>query len=97
MMCLNTLFPVILYLLGIILLIALIVLCIKLFVTLKKVDQVIDDISEKSSKLDNLFSIVDRSTDAISIITDKAVDFIVGTLVGFFSRKKNVKEEEENE
>ena len=92
--CLNAIFPVILYLLGIILLIALIVLCFKLFDTLKRVNQVIDDINEKSSKLDNLFNLIDRSTDALSSLTDKAVEFIVGTVVGFFSKKKNIKEEE---
>lgn len=95
--CLNVVFPVILYLLGIILLVALIVLCIKLFSTLKKVDRVVDDISNKSSKLDGLFGIIDKSTDAVSSLTDKIIEFIVNSLTGLFSRKKKIKEETDDE
>ena len=97
MECLNMVFPVILYILGIILLIALIVLCIKLFSTLKKVDRVVDDISDKSNKLDGLFGIIDKSTDAVSSLTDKVIEFIVGSLTNLFSRKKKIKEENEDE
>lgn len=97
MICVNTLFHVIMYTLGIILLIALIVLCFKMFDTLKRVDRMVDDLSDKASKLDNLFGIIDKSTDAISSFTDRIIELIVGTLVGLFSKKKKEKEIDENE
>lgn len=47
MECLNVVFPVILYTLGAILLIVLIILCLKVIGTLKKVDKVVDDVENK--------------------------------------------------
>ncbi|MEI3499017.1 MAG: hypothetical protein V8Q71_00630 [Bacilli bacterium] len=50
MECLNVVFPVILYTLGAILLIVLIILCLKVIGTLKKVDKVVDDVENKVGK-----------------------------------------------
>ena len=68
MECLNVVFPVILYTLGAILLIVLIILCLKVIGTLKKVDKVVDDVENKVGKLDGVFSIIDKSTDAVSLV-----------------------------
>ncbi len=97
MECLNTIFPVILYILGSILLIVLIMLCFKIMSTLKKVDQVVDDVNVKVGKLDGIFNIIDRSTDAISTVSDKVIDFISGAISKLFLRKRNKKEEKDYE
>ena len=93
---LNEIFSVILYVLGSILLIALIVLTIKLIKMVKKFDNVIDDIDSKSKKLDGLFDMVDATTNALSSVSDRVVDFIVNGLLGIFNRKSK-KEELEDE
>ena len=96
MECMNTVFPVILYILGTILLIVLIILCLKVIGTLKKVDQVVDDVEKKVGKLDGIFDIIDRSTDAVSTVSDKVIDFISSAVVKLFSKKKK-KEEDTDE
>lgn len=96
MECVNEIFPVILYTLGSILLIALIVLTIKVIKTLNKVDNVVDDINTKSKKLNGVFDIVDNTADALSLMSDKLVGFIVNGITGLFARK-NKKEENDDE
>lgn len=90
--CLNTIFPVILYCLGSILLIVLIILCIKTIFTLKKVDHVVDDVSGKVGKLDGVFNIIDKSTDTVSLISDKVIDSISNLIGKIFSKKKKKEE-----
>lgn len=88
-------FSIILYVLGSILLVTLIILVIKLMKTLKKVDAAIDDINEKSRKLDGLFSIIDTTTDTISAFSDKLVGVVIKGISNLFKRKK--KEDEIDE
>ena len=98
MECVNTVFPIILYILGAVLLVALIILVIKCMGTLKRINTVVDDVSEKAGKLNGVFDIIDSTTDVITSISDKAIDLISGMITGLFSRKKRKKvEEEENE
>ena len=92
----NEIFQVILYILGSILLITLIVFTIKLMKTLKKVDKIVDDVDNKMQSLNGAFDIIDTTTNALSSISDKVVDFIVNGLLGIFNRK-NKKEEIEDE
>ena len=94
--CLNELFPVIIYILSSILLVALIVLTIKVIHTIKKVDKVVDDIDTKSKKLNGVFDMVDNAADTLAVISDKMVGFVVNGITSLFSRK-NKKENEENE
>ena len=84
MECLNVVFPVILYTLGAILLIVLIILCLKVIGTLKKVDKVVDDVENKVGKLDGVFSIIDKSTDAVSLVSDKIIDFVSSAVMKIF-------------
>ena len=95
MACMNEIFPIILYVLGSILLIALIVLTVKVIKTVKKVNEVVDDLNNKSRKLNGVFDIVDNVTDALSIMSDKVVNFLVNGIVNLFTRKK--KEEKDDE
>ena len=91
----EDIFPIILYVLGIILLVALIILVIRIMKTLKKVDTAIDDYNEKSKKLDGLFSIIDTTTDTISALSDKLVGVLIKGVSNVFKRKK--KEDESDE
>lgn len=95
MECLNEIFPIILYFLGSILLIALIILTIKVIITINKVDKVVEDLNSKSRKLNGVFDIVDNAADTLSLISDKIVGFIINGIVGLFSRTK--KEENKDE
>jgi uncharacterized protein YoxC len=89
-------FSIILYTLGSILLVASTVLVIMLIQTVKKVNKVVDDIDDKSKKLNGVFDIVDAATDTLSVFSDKVVGLIVNTITNLFSRK-NKKEENKDE
>ena len=88
MISINELFAVILYVLGAILLITLIVLVVRLMRTLDKVDHVIDDVSNKSSKLDGVFSLVDKTADAINTVSDGITQFVITGISNIVNRKK---------
>ena len=68
--------PIILYILGSILLIVLIILGIKLIVTMNKIENVVDDINGKMKSLNGFFSIIDFTTDKLSLITERFVDAV---------------------
>ena len=72
----NVLFQIIIYMLAIVLLVVLIALGLKLFHTLTKVDRVIDDITIKSSKLDNLFNVIDTTADAVNSVSNSIASWI---------------------
>ena len=84
---------IILYISLIILVIVLIVLGIKAIGTLEKVDKVVDDINEKSSKLNGVFNIIDTTTDVVSGFSDSVVNVISSGIEKLFSRKKGKKDE----
>ncbi len=72
----NVFFQIIIYMLAIVLLVVLIALGLKLFHTLTKVDRVIDDITVKSSKLDNLFNVIDTTADAVNSVSNSIASWI---------------------
>lgn len=84
-MDLHSFFQVMLYILGCVLLVSLTFLTIRLIFTLDKVDRLIDDINEKSRKLDGLFNSIDKITDALSSVNEK----FVSTIFNIFSSVKN--------
>ncbi len=90
---LNILLPILLYIFGIVLLIVLIILGIRLIQLLNKIDKLTDDVSEKVNSLNGLFSIVDRATDAIAIMSDR----IVGKIIDIIKRKRKEDNEYEEE
>lgn len=90
----DALFSVILYTLGCILLIILIVLSIKGIKTLKKVNSLIDDVQEKSNKINGIFDFVDSTTDFMNGFVDKIVGGISGLLIKMFNKKKEEDKDE---
>ena len=88
MICINELFPIILYMLGSILLIVMIVLRVRLIQTLNRVDTLIDDVNLKASKLNGVFDIVDHTADALASVSDMAVGYITRTVSRIMNRKR---------
>ena len=79
---------ILLYMLGSILLVVLIVLGVKLIITMNKIEVVVDDISIKVGKLNGLFSVIDATTDKLSMLSDKMVDAVSVLIRKIFKRKK---------
>lgn len=84
----SQLLPIILYTLLSILVVFVIVFFYKLIVTLDKTNVVLDDIYVKVHKLDNLFEIIDKSADTISMITDKVSSIVSSSILKIFKRKR---------
>ena len=92
----NTFLLMLLYILGMVLLIVFIILGIKLIGTVSKIDNIIDELEIKLSKMDKIFSPVDVVTDSMALISDKIVDAICYFLKKIFIRDKR-KEEDTDE
>lgn len=92
-MTVNEVLPVILYILGAILLVALIVLTIKCTITIHKIDKVVDNITEKVTALDGLFSVINVVSNKFTFITETVVN-IVSSLIERITRRKGDKKDE---
>lgn len=93
MINLVELMGILFYISLIVLVVVLIVLVIKAIKTLGKVDKTLDDINEKSSKLDGLFHIIDNTTDVVVGVSDTIVSFVAGSIENLINRKKAKKDE----
>lgn len=80
--------PVILYILGAILLSALIVLTVKLIFTMNKIEKVVDNITVKVQTLDTLFDMIGLVTGKFTSITDRVVDTVALLIEKIFKRKE---------
>ena len=85
---------IILYVLGSILLVILIVLGIKLIITMNKIENVVDDISNKVDSLNGLFSIIDFTTDKLAMISEKVTNGITLFIDKIFKKGKVDDEDE---
>ncbi len=83
-----------LYILLIIFVITLIILVVRLMFTLNKIDNLVDDLTEKSKSLNGLFSVIDVVTDKVGLIGD-TITSAVATLIAKIFRSKNKDEEED--
>lgn len=86
--------PIILYILGSILLVVLIILCVKLIITMNKIENVVDDINTKVKTLDGFFSVIDFTTDKLAMLSDRVVETISSFIKRLFKRKDSVSEDE---
>ena len=89
----NAFMLMILYLSLIILVFMLIIVAYRTIKIMKKFDQIIDDLSIKSSKLNGVFNIIDNATDAVVQMNDTIVSFITSGIERLFNRKKEKKDE----
>ena len=90
---LNEIFPIILYFLGAILLIVVIILVTRLITTVDKVNVLLDDVEDKSQKLNGLFDSIERLGDTLSAANNKVTGFIASFASKFFKEKKRKKKE----
>ena len=89
---------ILLYVLGSILLMALIVLTIKLIMSIDRVNALLDDIEEKMKTVDEVFAVIDKVTDSFSMMSDRIVDGLASAISKLFTtkkRSKKIKEEME--
>lgn len=91
---LNDLLTIILYICLIVLLIIFMILGIKLIRTLKKVDNVVDNVNVKMNKVDGVFDIIDKTTDYASSMSDKIVSAISNFINVLLKKKKGTDEDE---
>ena len=63
---------------------------------MNKIEGVVDDVNGKVKSLDGLFSIIDMTTDKLSLLSDRMVDAITVVIKKIFAKKQR-KEEEINE
>ena len=92
----STFLLIILYILGSILLVALIVLVLKLINTITRINLMIDEVDKRVAKFDRIFRVADVLTDNMALVSDKLVDGISGMIRNVFKRKKG-KEDDLNE
>lgn len=86
-MTINEVLPVILYILGSVLMVALIILTIQLIITTHKIDKIVDNITVKVKTLDDLFNVIGNVTGKFSAVTDRIVDSIALLIEKIFKRK----------
>ena len=90
-------FSIILYMLGSILLVVLIILIIKAIKTMGKVNDLLDDVSNKSHQLDGVFNVAGKASDALDSVSDKVINFFVGLFSGLINSKRKKKEDDIDE
>lgn len=88
---------IIIYVLLIILIIVAIAIGIKLYVTLSKVNVLVDDVTQKVKSLDRVFEIVDVVNDKVAMIGETAVGLLSGVVKKIFKNRKKYKYESEEE
>lgn len=94
MACLLKVLPVILNILGIALLIVLIIIGIKIIKVMNNIDEIVKDVDYKVKSLNNIFTVIDKTTDCLAIITDKVVSGISNFILKFFKKKYNKEKED---
>lgn len=80
-----------LYILGAILLGALIVLVVKLVYSVNHINNILDSVEQKMKTVDKAFNAVDRLVDSFSSVTDKVVDGVAGMISKVFNHRKKMK------
>ncbi len=93
MIILDFWLPVLLYTFGIILLIVLIILGIRLIQILDRCDKVIDNVEEKVNSLNGIFSVINKTSYGLSMISDKVISGVVGMVSRIFNKKKDKEED----
>ena len=93
---LQTILPLIVYGLLIIVLIIGIILGIKFIKTMTKIEKVVDDVNEKVESLNGFFHVIDFTTDKIVALTDVVVDKISMFISKLFAPKTEISKNKKN-
>lgn len=86
-------FPLVLYMLGIILLVILIILSIKMIRTIDKTNAILEDAYNKSKSLNGIFHAIDSVTDTITTFSDSIVTNLTAIIGKVFHKRKYNKKE----
>lgn len=89
--------PIIIYFLLIIVIVVGIVLGIKLIITIDRILQVVDNVSEQVEKVSPLFDALGVISDKFNGIISSVVKGIEGVIVKLFKKKNNIEEDMESE
>ncbi len=81
-----------LYVLGAVLLGALILLVIRLIYSVNRINSILDSVETKMKTVDRAFGAVDRIVDSLSLAADKVVDGVASGISKVFSNKKKKKD-----
>lgn len=86
---------IITYIFTIILLIVAIIVGIRIIGLTEKADKVLDDIQEKVNSLNGMFSVVNKVSSSMELISSKIANGIVNLFGKLFKKKKEDNEEDE--
>lgn len=94
---LQTMLPIVIYMLLIALIIIGIIIGIKIIITMNKVEKVVDNVQGKISALDSIFNIIELTTGKINGAFERVFDFATRIFDRIFlSRKERNDIDEEN-
>jgi len=85
---LQQLLPIIIYSLLCVLIVVIIILLINVIITLKHANKLLEDIENKSKKLDGIFNAIDSVSSSFTGIGDKIVKFASKVFKNFSKRKR---------
>ena len=91
---LSDFLPIIIYILLIILLVVGIYLLVRAIRIATKVENILDNVESKVNSFNELFRIIDITTNKISIIGEKIIDGLISVIQRLFHKRK---EEEDYE
>lgn len=97
MEALGTILPIIIYILLIILLIIGIILGIKFIITMDKLNDIVDDVSEKIESLNGIFKIFNFASEKINILSSHIIDSVMSVINKITGLKKRKDDEDEYE
>ncbi len=80
--------PMLYYIFGIILFIVLIILGIRAIQMLDRAERLLSNMEDKVNTLNGLFSVINKTTNSIDLISSRVIGAIIGIVEKIFKRKK---------
>ena len=86
---------IVLYISLIIFVISMTVLVIKLITTVNKTNYLVENLTKKAESLDNLFNVIDFTTNKFNQIGNTIVGYLMGAVSKIFGKKESEEEDYE--
>ena len=97
MASLNSILPIVIYMLLVILLVVAIIIGIKIIFALNKIDALVDDVTAKVKTLDRVFKVIDFASDKVAALGESIITSVGSVFGKLFKKKVKEMEEEEDE